>query len=50
VSRTYRQTVRAENEEKTRRRIVSAARACILRDGYRRMTIDDVADAARVVH
>lgn len=48
MPRTYRQTVRAESVEETRRRIVAAARACVLRCGYRRMTIDEVAAGAGV--
>ena len=48
VPRSYRQTVRAQSVEETRRHIISAARTCVLRLGYRRMTIEAVAEEAGV--
>ena len=48
MPRSYRQTVRAQSVEETRRHIISAARACVLRLGYRRMTMEAVAEEAGV--
>ena len=46
--RRYCQVERARSAEKTRDRIVAAARECILADGYHAVSVDQVAHAAEV--
>ena len=48
VKRTYRSTLRAEQTETTRRRILDAARLMFARQGYQGATMDQLAEEAGV--
>lgn len=48
VTRSYRSTLRQRQAEDTRRRIVDAARKLLAKKGYAGMTVDEIADKAKV--